>query len=422
MKRLLVIAFGVPPTRGPRPGRVWHFARHLPEHGWEAIVLTPRHPRRRVTVEKTREHREYPIPLRRVLDPSGIPYWLQETGYRDVLFSLRQAGRPEEIEPSLPGLYGKESLEPELLALEAPPRPRNSWQRISSWFRCNPDARAGWIQPGLGAARAVCEALAPDAVYSMSPPMTSHRIAMRVAENLRIPWIADLHESPSDAPRNLIDQWRRAHILRGARTFQLPASYDPADLHGAAADLTSPEGPIVLIHAGSTVVNGRDPLMLLNALRHILDAKAISTNRLRVRILGAKDPRLSAAIAERFLSGIVTLEPEVPWEISLETQAEATALLLALGPGDRNRVPDRLMEALTARKPVLAFGRTAEDFEGLIRSQLRAGSVYTDSSSLAGAITDLARAGTQGMLELNAEETDRYHAKRLVEKTLGLLG
>ncbi|MDM7913742.1 MAG: hypothetical protein QUU85_00545, partial [Candidatus Eisenbacteria bacterium] len=191
MKRLLVIAYAVPPTRGASPGRVGHLIRHLPAHGWEAVVLTPRHPERVVTAEKTREHRNYPIPLRLVHDGGGVPYWLQETGFQELFAGLRKAAGPPAAAEQTPGLYGKRAIDPEAQALEDPPVPKWAWQRLIVTAQSNPDHRAGWVEPGLQAARAVAQALRLDAVYSLSPPVTAHRIAMRAAENLGIPWIAE---------------------------------------------------------------------------------------------------------------------------------------------------------------------------------------------------------------------------------------
>lgn len=43
MKRLLMITTGAyPPSRGPGPLRALGFSRHLPEFGWEPVVLTLR--------------------------------------------------------------------------------------------------------------------------------------------------------------------------------------------------------------------------------------------------------------------------------------------------------------------------------------------------------------------------------------------
>jgi len=380
---MLILSFGVPPTPGPNPARGWHFARHLPSHGWEAILLTPRHPKRRMTVDKTREHRSYPIPIRRVYDPSGAPFWLQETGYRDLLYSMRH--EEGTTRTALPGLYGKQSRAPEEIALERPPSPTNPIQKLICWTRCNPDARAGWVTPGLKAARAVCQMLKPDAVYSYSPPVSAHRIAMRVAENLKIPWVADLREPWSGGSPSFLDGWRRSRILRCASVYQLLPSFDPVDLAGAGESGGGHRDPAVLVHAGPTSTHGRDPRILLEAIRHLLDAKAIDPNRLRVRFLDPRDPRLAKEIGARFLSGIVTIEPEAPWEISIETQAEASGLLLALGPGDRGRIPDRMIEALAARKLLLAFGPKSDPAAGILQAT-GIGVICDESVSLAGVL------------------------------------
>ncbi len=175
-------------------------ARHLPALGWEAVVLTPRHPRRHFAVEKTREHQDFPIPLRRVSDPAGHSYWLQETEYRDPAASKRKPERRPDDGLALPGLYGKEILTPDEVALEVPPA-RTNWLRDPlAAFRASPDARAGWIRPALEAARAVCEALRPEAVYSISPPVSAHAIAGQIAARAGIPWVADLREPWAGAP------------------------------------------------------------------------------------------------------------------------------------------------------------------------------------------------------------------------------
>ena len=405
---------------GSSPGRAGHFVRHLPKLGWEAIVLTPRHPQRRVTVEKTREHRDCPIPLRRVLDRNGVPYWLQESVYRDVVFSLRRPPSREEAGISLPGLYGKQSLDPEEVALGKPPIPRTLWQRVAFSLKCNPDARAGWVLPGLQAAHAVCRALSPDAVYSISPPVTTHRIAMRVAENLKIPWIADLREPWQGGGPRLVDTWRRTRILRGARAYRLPPSFDVADVDRPLEAPPARGRQITLIHAGSMTKHGRDPLILCDAIRHLLDAKTFGTDVLRVRLVGARDPRLSREIAARFLSAVVTMEQEVPWQISLETQAESSALLLALGLGDQGRIPDRLLEAFAVRRPVIAFGPVDPSLRELLHTT-GIGECYAESSSLASALADMVRTEEVRSPTLNEEAIDPYRAERVVEGVVKLL-
>lgn len=367
-KRVLVVAFGVPPTRGPNPPRAWHFARHLSTHGWETILLTPKHPRRRVTVLKSREYRDHPIPLRQVADPAGAPFWLQETEYRDILLSWRKKRPRGNADQMLPGLYGREIPTDEETGLDAPPAPRTAWQRVVAALRCRPDARAGWIDPALQAARALAQAMPFDAVVALSAPRSAHTIARRIARERRIPFIVD----------------------------DLPPSFDEADLPGSTAwdrDPAPPDPdpralhhrPITLIHAGPTATQGRDPLIALDAARRLLDSARLVPAAIRIRFLGASDPRLGPAISSRSLGAIVTLEPATPWLVSLQTQAEASALLLCLGPGDSGRLPTRAIEALCVRRPLLVTGDADAGLRDFL-TRTGAGVVCEDSAQLADAI------------------------------------
>ena len=56
----------------------------------------------------------------------------------------------------------------------------------------------------------------------------------------------------------------------------------------------------------------RSPVVL-DAVRRLLDSGRVGHGGIRIRFLGARDPRLGTAIAARALGSIVTLEPEVPW-------------------------------------------------------------------------------------------------------------
>jgi hypothetical protein len=321
-----------------------------------------------VTVLKSREHRDHPIPLRQVADPSGVPFWLQETEYRDLLLSWRKKRPRGNADQSLPGLYGREVATDEELGLELPPAPRTAWQRVVHALRCRPDARAGWIEPALQAARALAQAMPYEAVLALSAPRSAHTIARRIAAERKVSCLID----------------------------DLPPSFDEADLaepgagesdlaRTAADPQLSSRRPIVLVHAGPTAVHGRDPLIALDAARRLLDTGRLAAGGIRIRFLGASDPRLGPAVSARSLGAIVTLEPETPWLVSMQTQAQASALLLCLGPGDSGRLPDRAIEALCVRRPLLVTGSVDAGLrEFLMRTG--AGTVCGDSAELANAI------------------------------------
>ena len=416
MKRVLIVAFAVPPTPGPSPGRAWHLARHLPDRDWEAIVLTPRNPRRRDLFVKTREHRDFPIPLRVVRDPAGRTYWLQETDYRDVAAPRMIPRRRIEEEPSLPGLYGKEILSAEEAALELSPRRRGWFRDPAGALRANPDLRAGWIRPAVAAARAVCEALKIDAVYSVSPPVSAHAIARDVAARAGIRWVADLREPWSGGASGWIDRLNCSRILPSSSRITLPPSFDPLDVpRGGARPEARPEEPSegripVLVHAGPTADRGRSPIPLLDAARVLADSITERPLEFRFRLLGPRDPRIDRAIGERSLGRFVTIESTVPWSVSMETQGKADALLLLLSEQEMNRIPDRLLEAMSAGRPVFALGPPGSWAEKLIREGAL-GAYETDGDGLARRIAAWLREGAPPAVAPSIDAIAPYRAE-----------
>jgi hypothetical protein len=115
-----------------------------------------------------------------------------------------------------------------------------------------------------------------------------------------------------------------------------------------------------------------------------------------------------------------SLENEVPWEVSLDTQMESSALLLALGPGDRGRIPDRLLEALAVRRPVIAFGPAEAGLQELLRAT-GIGACHADSVALASALADLVRAGDAPAPDLNKDAIDPYRAEKVIQGVVELL-
>jgi hypothetical protein len=422
VKKLLVVTFSVPPTPGANPPRAQHLARHLPEFGWEAIILTPRHPHREKGPSKTREHRRYPIPLRRITLATGEEAWLQETGYEDILLEARKSAPAIIDGPGQPGLYGRHTPTDEELALEAPPEITSPLRRFRAAMRSVPDARAGWVLHGVLAARAVCETLQPDAVYSVSPSVSAHRIAMRAAENVGIPWVADHLEPWRGALPSPVDQLIRLRILRHARRVSLPRSFDERDLpHFPRAAQQGASLPLTLVHAGGLATRGRSSRILLDALRRLREIDSVTAGELRVRLVGPQDSGLTRAVGERSLAGIVTIERRIPWEMSLEMQSEADAVLIAAGPGDLLRVPDRLVEAMAVRRTVLAFGPEPNpSFEELLRTS-GLGSYHTSDLSLAGAIRERIAAPGPGDLVLNEAAIAPHRARNVTARIVELI-
>ncbi len=75
--------------------------------------------------------------------------------------------------------------------MEPPPEPRTAVQRVIFGLRCRPDARAGWIDPALRAARAIAQSLSYDAVLAPRSPKSAQAIARAIARERKIPLIND---------------------------------------------------------------------------------------------------------------------------------------------------------------------------------------------------------------------------------------
>ncbi len=243
----------------------------------------------------------------------------------------------------------------------------------------------------------------------------------------------------------------RARILRTAASISLPPSYDPFDIRrrdaGAAETLSSYDlaaangspatpgvlpapgyapsdagtadmagaGIPVLVHAGPTATRGRDPIHLIEAVRILAESDAKRRLGFRVRMLDARDPRVTRAVGERSLGRIITIEPTVPWMVSMETQAEADALLLLLGPDEMDRLPDRLLEAMSAGRPVFALGPRGSRTERLIR-EAALGSYHADGASLAEEIGRWLREGARTSVAHAGEATTPYRAERVAAR------
>ncbi len=61
-----------------------------------------------------------------------------------------------------------------------------------------PDEFAGWLREVLPVARRILATRRYDAIYSTSPPVTSHAIALRLKTEFGVPWIADFRDPWTD--------------------------------------------------------------------------------------------------------------------------------------------------------------------------------------------------------------------------------
>jgi glycosyltransferase involved in cell wall biosynthesis len=243
----------------------------------------------------------------------------------------------------------------------------------------------GWL---AGGTRAGLEAIRRERVgviFASGPPFTAHWIARRLADRTGLPLVLDFRDPWLGAPfypkRPALSRWlderlerscvRRADAvltvnrdirdqllarhpgLDPARLHLVPNGYDPADFAGQA---WSPGEDWTLTHTG-TLPNGRFPAGFTGALRRLLSEDPEAATRLRIRMIGRRDPEVERRLTEPPLDRVVRFEGYRPHAESVRALLESRLLLLFIeeGPRAAGILTGKLFEYLGSGAPVLAL-------------------------------------------------------------------
>jgi glycosyltransferase involved in cell wall biosynthesis len=353
MKRLLMIVFHFPPLAiSSGIQRTLSFARHLPNFGWEPLVLTA-HPR---AYERVSDDQLGDLPAGSIVERAFA---------LDAAKHLAVGGRH--------------------LAITARP---DRW--VAWWL--------GAVPRGL----AMIRKYRPAALWSTYPIATAHKIGHTLQCVSGLPWIADFRDPmaqegyPAD-PRT----WRSfRHIEEGAvrrsrccvfvtpgaarmyrrRYADLPASriaviengYDEeifATLDGVPQD----DGPLVpgsftLVHSGIVYPSERDPTYLFRALRRMLDDGGLKPRELRLRLRASAHEALLNELIERFrLSDVVELAPPISYRSALREMLRADGLVVLQASNCNDQIPAKVYEYLRSERPIVALTDPAGETAALLR-------------------------------------------------------
>jgi glycosyltransferase involved in cell wall biosynthesis len=408
-RRVLMLAYFFPPLGGAGVQRTLKYARYLPEHGWDATVVTT-------------ASRSYPA-----VDES--------------LLAEVSAGGVRVVRAAEPALYAcalaKLASVFDLLGLDA-------GLQLTRW----PDGMLGWAPGALRAVLREVRRARPDVLYSTSAPYTAHLVALVAHRLTGVPWVADFRDEWSqnpyvhDVPRVVAALDRRAeraitaHASRvtvAADYFQI-AGVKPADLvtitNGVDdADLpaprpdTGPPGPgdrLRLSFVG-TLYGPQDARPVLAALGRLLESGRLDPERLELRIVGnvwIEDPTALARVP-------VSKTGYVDHRRALEEMVAADALLLyvsqhSLAPGGK------LWEYLASERPVLCVTRLDNLAARLVR-EWGAGvcAAPDDPDGIEDAILELWRRWEAGELSgptgARALTLERHSRRALAGRLAGVL-
>jgi glycosyltransferase involved in cell wall biosynthesis len=395
-KLLMLINF-FPPAGGGGVYRPLSFVKYLSRMGWDITVVTPRPGEFWISDPSLEE--QVPDEVRVVrtgsLSAGRILGMVRRRG-RDRIAGTRSSG-------------GFEFL------------------RRAGEFFLLPDTYTGWRPFAVREASRLCRRERFDALYSTSPPDSTHLAALAISKRFNIPWLADmrdpwislyLRDPVTPAHRFILERMER-RVARGAdmvavttkwqvetmsrldpscRVIRIPNGYDEEDFERPGSEV--PDGPMQLTHCGMLTL-GRRSHTFLEGLSNFLSIVPEAKGKVKVSFIGARESANEDRTIMSGLEGIVTFEDNLPHAECIERERSSHVLLLIKHDDARYEglVPGKLYEYIGARRPILALapdGEAADIVSGLSRGEVaRIG----DAEGVATALGKLFSAYSEGKLD-----------------------
>ncbi len=336
MKKVLVIAYYFPPLGMGGVQRVAKFVKHLPEFGWEPVVLTVK----------------------------PIAYFEHDPGLLEEVRHAR-AYRAESLDPSrLLRRFGRKKVTHSGL----------TWgfsQRVLNGLLF-PDAKVGWYPFACHLGRRILRKERPDLLFSSSPPCTGHLVGIRLKSISRLPLVCDFRDFwptgysvPSELHKPLykrLARWicRRAdactavyrdivEMLQGRATL-VESGYDPADFESVHAE-PSPE--LLFVYSGSLGDKEEEARAFFEAIRE--------TEGARLEMAGLIPDSL-----KRLVDGKkIVHHGYLPHDRVVELLKRARALWFTIAPHQTSS--GKFYEYIGARRPIIATMGEGHEASRLIR-------------------------------------------------------
>lgn len=377
MRHLLIIHYHFLPVHNVAVKRLVGYARHLPEAGWKAMVLSR-------DWASTQE-----------ADPSWGLSWEPELEASSECSIHRVRTAPFVADP------------PVASSTRAVARPGPATRLVAKWRRVArmaggryPDEFVGWVGPAVRAGARLAHEGRIDAILSYCPPESNHLVARRLARRLGVPWVAffgDLYgflESPlpryslEGLARRAWHQWclqpaaacaavspaMAAYLEHRYRkpTRIIHSGFEPAEFASLLPNGQEFAGRFVVAHVGSLYPDDQRPEILFDGIDHLLEHHPELRSHLAVRFVGSKcDDRLRAMLRGRPSASVCTVEPKVDSATAISIVRTSEVLLAFSCTAHRDRFgtmsyPTKVFEAFGARRPVLAVPSDGDWLDALL--------------------------------------------------------
>ncbi|MCZ6767567.1 MAG: hypothetical protein O7D32_11625 [bacterium] len=396
MKQLLMIVPFFPPTAGGGVYRPLGFVRNLESYGWRPTVITP----------------------------SSSSFWIKDPLLLDDVPSTCEIHRTK----TLSGQSILSILRPRKTKGQKRSSRGFGWLRRAGAFFLLPDSYVGWYPFGVRAGRKVLRSKAFDAIYSTSPPETTHLIGQRLHQLSGLPWIADFRDPwmnldllmPPTGLHRRIHRHLEESVCRSASVVVASSSHKdllerryaglarPTLIRNgfdhtrieAVSDIVPDASKFRITHAGM-LTQERTAVPFLRALKMFLERVPEARMLCRVLFIGARESENDAEAIRLGLIDVVEFRDTASHVETLAIERASHVLLLIkhLNPAYNTTVPGKLYEYIGIRRPILALTSEGEA-EDLVR-ELHRGEVvhHGEIESIANTIQDMFQKFREGTLD-----------------------
>jgi glycosyltransferase involved in cell wall biosynthesis len=420
MKRLLMIVPFFPPVAGGGVYRPLAFVRYMDKFGWQPTVITPHGGSFWITDDALLKSVPDNCEVRRTRALSG----------QSLLGALRRSKGASQVRPS---------------------RRFGLLRKLGSMVLV-PDTYIGWSPFAVREGREVLRKGGFDAIYSTSPPETSHLVGLKLHRISKLPWIADFRDPwmnrylfPPPTPLHarwhdhlerkvcsnanvvVATRWHRELFETKYRAIRRPELISNGYDHHEFEPLSElrPSGDrVTILHAGMLTLN-RTAVPFLRALKLFLDNVPEAADRCRAVFLGARESENDAEAQRLGLGGVVEFRDTAPHGESLKLERVSHILLLIkhVNPVYNGMVPGKLFEYIGAGRPILAL--TPEGEASDIIRRLNRGEVVAqdDTAQIAERIELMFRKFARGELDkaYDLSPAPEYQRERLTGRLCELL-
>lgn len=351
-RRILMVAYHFPPLAGSSGiQRTLRFVQHLPDFGWEAVVLTA----------ATRAYERTSDDLLREIPP-------HTTVCRAMALD---ASRHLAIAGKYPAAFAR------------------------------PDRWVSWRFDGVRQGMKLIRTLKPSVIWSTYPIATAHVIGAELHRRSGLPWIADFRD-PMAQPGYPTDPitWQsfdrierdtialadvsffttpsaarlyRARYPARARCIDvLENGYDEASFHFGAIDeeRAGPlsDGCLTLLHSGIVYPQERDPTQLMAALQQLALDGTIKPGKFRVRFRAPVAETLLLQLAQRFdVMPYIEVLPAIGYREALTEMQRADGLLVMQAQNCNEQIPAKVYEYLRTGQPLICLSHSEGDTWSVLR-------------------------------------------------------